>query len=260
MEASETYQSYWVAYFDLLGFEKMVRQSTVCRARDCFRAAREEIKSKAETRMIETTWFSDTFLLYVKDESWDSCKISGAAAHFFRSMLEQSIAVRGCLAYGGLHLGPDGELFGPVLIDAYKEAEAQDWLGFTIHASAEERMGQYSVNGRSVDEILKEYDFRKYPVPFKHKESRQPQESQPGERDCRLAYTIISLQDAGKSSHYWATLDDMQANADDLILKGHDALDCAACEDERRRVTRKYENTKKFIRDTISKHSNDGGT
>jgi len=144
-------------------------------------------------------------------------------------------------------------MFGPALIDAYEEAEAQDWLGFILHKTAEERMRHYG----AVDTLC-EYNYIRYPVPFKKRDSHSAKAPQPDERNKRLVYTIFPLQDAGNPPRLG--LDDMQADADDQMVKAHDAMACPACENERARVCRKYGNLKEFIRDIVSQHSDTGRT
>lgn len=256
-DQSRRYPSYWVAYFDLLGFKSMVQQRTIWEVHDCYAAVLEEIRKKIDLRDIKRAWFSDTFLFYQKDdESPYPLRIAGAAAQFFRSMLEKSIAMRGCLAHGEFYAGPEGELFGPALIAAYEEAEAQDWLGFIIHPSAEKRMEQLDVNGRSATDVL---DHIRYPVPFKQRGSHGVKTPQPNEANIRLVYTISPHRDTSTFSDWWTSLGRMQRDADNGIVKAHDATTCPACENERARVHRKYENTKAFIKDTKSMSSDSGG-
>jgi hypothetical protein len=81
-----------------------------------------------------------------------------------RSDEKKSYPLRGCLAHGGLYIGLRGEMFGPALIDAYEEAEKQDWIGFVLHRTAEERMRHYCIDGRSVADALCEYDYPTFPI------------------------------------------------------------------------------------------------
>jgi hypothetical protein len=287
MEAPERYESYWITYFDLLGFEDVVREprNIACQighvdgrpriwyALEHYRRALEEFEDFKRDYRMQGKWFSDTFLFYTKDESSDCVlKIASASGAFFRRMFGGLIPMRGCLAHGDLYSGPEDELFGPALIDAYREAEAQDWLGFIIHPNAEERMRLCEKNGRSVCKALQEYDYRDYRVPFKKKVphdvqansswrcvrrflapfkknvAADAQESRPSERRRRLAYTLIKPGETREHVQFLLRdLDHMQSVGEHLIGIDKD-MTTEEKEKKRQDVRRKYENTREFLR------------
>jgi hypothetical protein len=240
----------WVAYFDLLGFRSTVEQRSIWHVLEHYKKALDKIKQL--DHWTPAKWFSDTFLFYTEDDSMESFgKISGASEVFFRDMLRNWIPVRGCLTFGEFYAGEGESLFGPALLDAYDEAEAQDWLGLILTRKAEDKMKQYPINGRTAYDVFREYNYRDYEVPFKKQDSdRRAQLRLTG--DCRrLVYTIncASLshgrEDPEWASHLWSDLDNMQR------IGGDAAKNLL----ERERIDKKYENTKTFLMDTVPKLS-----
>lgn len=165
------YKSCWIAYFDLLGFENRVKLFHVGAILDDYKVALDEIKGYANG--LEARWFSDTFLFYTGDDSIDSFRSMNVACQsFLRRMMGRRIPLRGCLTVGDLYIdNQDGVLVGPALIEAYRTAEGQDWLGFVLTDKATEKIKQYDVNGRSLHDGLIEHSYRYYDVPFKRNHS-----------------------------------------------------------------------------------------
>jgi hypothetical protein len=176
--------------------------------------------------------------------------MADASGNFFRRMFNGLIPMRGCLAYGDFYCGPEGELFGPALIEAYEEAEAQDWLGFIIHPTAEERIKLCEKNGRRIYDALQAYDYTEYAVPFKRKAPEDTQESRLSEECRRLAYTVV--KPGTTREHVGFVLrdsDHMQGVGESLIQMDKDMTP----EEKDRRgqdVRRKHEHTREFIRNT----------
>jgi hypothetical protein len=244
MQASEGYSLYWVAYFDLLGFKSIVEnEREIRRVQERYETALDKIDELKQGHKIKAKWFSDTFLLYTEDVSKASFgAIAGASGHFFRWMLSSRIPIRGCLAFGKFYVGPRHELFGPALIAAYEEAEAQEWLGFILHPEAAKRMKEYKVNGQSVYDVLLRYDYREYDVPFKQKVSGGPR---------RLVYAPINPTWRPEyASFLCRDLDTMQVDGENLIDRQQDTA-ASEKETEKERVRRKYEHTRQFLLDTI---------
>lgn len=275
MEEPERYESYWITYFDLLGFESVVRQpeNIACRLKNegCrpriwytlehFRKAREEFIDLKRVYGTQGIWFSDTFLFYTKDESHDCLiRMVNASGNFFRRMFRSLIPVRGCLAYGDLYSGPHDELFGPVLIDAYREAEAQDWLGFIIHRTAAERIELYEKNGRSVRDAMCAWDYVDYAVPFKTKILPDAQESPPVESPRRLVFSLVNPNLTHEQAQFLLRdSDHMQSIGEDLIEMDKD-LTREERDKKRRDVRTKHENTRQFLRSRLRDSGADVGT
>ncbi len=94
--------------------------------------------------MIIFSWFSDTFIIYSRGRSaQDFARIELVGRVFFERLIIRGIPVRGALTFGGLYSQSARNIFvGPALIDAYRYAENQDWLGFVLTPSAIVRMGE----------------------------------------------------------------------------------------------------------------------
>lgn len=267
MEAPERYESYWVAYFDLLGFQSIVRQpgniASRLKDRDCrpriwytlehYKRARKEFEHSMHCYGMHGKWFSDTFVFYTKDESGDcAIRIADASGSFFQRLYGSLIPVRGCLAYGDLYSGPDNELFGPALIDAYEEAEAQDWIGFIIHPTAVERMKLYEKNGRNVYDALCAWNYIDHAVPFKKKDTHDARESRRGESSRRLVYTLVNPNLAHEQVQSFLEYSgQMQGIGEDLI-----EMDKDLTPEDRNKircdVRRKHENTRAFLLDATA--------
>ncbi|MBN1362481.1 MAG: hypothetical protein JW993_17930 [Sedimentisphaerales bacterium] len=232
------YSSYWVAYFDLLGFENRVRsESTVRPTLEEYQTALHEIQCK-KTEITSPKWFSDTFLLYAPDHSEKSfVEIDEACQRFFAHMVRWQVPLRGCLHVGNFYEDAEkGVLIGPALVDAYKLAECQDWLGFVLSPDAVTRREQYGASGDL---------YRQYDVPVDHSESI--------ERLDALTITHPSLHQGHCRPHeWWMCLHGMENDALKVIdakSGGHESAHAVEApeEDERNRVLRKYRNSKKFL-------------
>jgi hypothetical protein len=91
---------------------------------------------------IDKAWFSDTFLIYSKDDSDESfVLIEQASRLFFYKMINKSIPLRGALSIGSFYSHKKRNIFiGQALIDGYRYTEKQDWLGFVITPQSHERL------------------------------------------------------------------------------------------------------------------------
>lgn len=225
------YGSYWVAYFDLLGFANRVRvMPTVWPILEEYRTVLAEIRKNPEE--IRSKWFSDTFLFYTPDDSEKSfAGIDAACQFFFYRMTRSHIPVRGSLTVGDFYEDTsDGVLVGPALIDAYKLAERQDWLGFVLSPDAVRRREQYG--------FPRDY-YREYDVPVDHSKSTE-----------RLEAFIISHD--FPPDQLWKCIDDMEGVALTMIEAENSRGEKAQSqdtriEDERNRILRKYRNTKGYL-------------
>ena len=161
----------WVAYFDLLGTSVLLetgRVSEVCSAYDM---AVKKLKTwKKRYPSVTPVWFSDTFLLYTKDESAESFKaIEMLARWFVFWLIYKRVPVRGALAHGEFYADARERVYlGYALLDAYHCGESQDWLGFVLTRSAIDRL---SALGLSVEKMR---DYRYYAVPIKHRTRESP--------------------------------------------------------------------------------------
>jgi hypothetical protein len=225
------YGSYWVAYFDLMGFESMVRgENAVGPIRfEVYEPLLTEIKNGFKE--VECKWFSDTFLFYTPDHSrtcWSG--ISDVCESFFYRAIEQQIPVRGCLSIGDFYAEGD-ILVGPALIEAYRLAERQDWLGFVLSPKAVAKCNQYGIGRKH---------YREYDVPVHDGKSE------------RLETFILSscFQGCCPPHEWWNYLDEMEGGALVYIEptgKRDEEAQSGDASTESERVLRKYRNSKKYL-------------
>ena len=137
----------WIVYFDILGFSSWV-QDNPCFVLEQYEAALQA-STVSDTVMVDKIHFSDTFLFYSIDNSpqaysWLQC----IAKNFMLRCIYKKIPLRGAIAHGEFYVDKSkGVYFGKALIDAYKEAESQDWVGLIIEKSAEKKITQdYKLN------------------------------------------------------------------------------------------------------------------
>jgi hypothetical protein len=230
------YKSYWVAYFDLLGFENRVKgEKAIWSILEGYRTALAEIRTNPGE--IRNKWFSDTFLFYTPDDSRTSFRgMETACQSFFYRMMISQIPVRGCLAVGDFYEdASDDVLVGPALIEAYRLAEGQDWLGFVLSTDAVRRREQYGIRSDC---------YREYDVPFDH-----------GKSTKRLEAFILShrFPQCCSPDEWWRCLDEMEGDAPAYVTseqrRGEQGQSGGApIESEMELVLRKYRNSKKYLR------------
>ncbi|HBG77873.1 MAG TPA: hypothetical protein DDW84_03340 [Phycisphaerales bacterium] len=133
----------WIAYFDVLGFSRMIKEDSGNLVGFVEVDYKEIIRAlittgKYDPDFVNILWFSDTFLLFTNDGSKGSLsKIDIAARHFFVNVIKKRIPLRGALSFGEFYADKQNNIFvGEGLIDAYKYAEYQNWLGFIMTPSA----------------------------------------------------------------------------------------------------------------------------
>lgn len=229
------YSSYWVGYFDLLGFENGVKvRPAIWPILEEYRMALTEIRDAPKE--VRCRWFSDTFLFYIPDDSATSFHgIENTCESFFYRMIHSCIPVRGCLTIGDFYEdASDDVLVGPALIDAYRCAECQDWLGFVLSPDAVRRRGQYGIRRDC---------YREYDVPVDHSKSAK-----------RLEAFIVSHRwPPFPPDEWWRCLHDMEHEAQTFIKlkkrRGEEGRSgTPPSETEIGRVLRKYRNSKKYLR------------
>lgn len=139
----------WVAYFDILGFKKFVLKFDYPENPHCYGVFVEEFyndmleclsRYTCESRIF-TAWFSDTFLLYTSDDSYESfVSIAYRATNVCAGLVMQHHPVRGALGTGRLFAEREKNIFvGSALIDAYEYGEKQNWISFVITPEAKNR-------------------------------------------------------------------------------------------------------------------------
>lgn len=173
----------WIACFDILGFKEEILGFEQCQGVGRLDRFAEVIyigeildalqhSSKDLQGSLYACWGSDTFILYTPDDSDTSFKVINSRANlFFRERIRRSptYTMRGALGTGQFYADKQNNIFlGSALIDAYKYAEKQNWIGFVVTPSAEKKIE--SMLNAQLHTLL--YQYIQYDVPVKKKESR----------------------------------------------------------------------------------------
>ena len=138
----------WVAYFDLLGFGKYVKNhelNEIVNFYDIIRQnMRQIITGYKEKRGIKYSHFSDSFLMYSKTDSMTSFDlIDKAAKFFFTRLIEKKIPLRGAITVGEFYTHEHKNVFlGKALVDVVRYADCQDWVGFILTPMAESKISK----------------------------------------------------------------------------------------------------------------------
>lgn len=137
------YKQRWVAYFDLLGIERLVRESHAISVFDTLDDANEDFhRQRGFGQNVERLWFSDTYIFFSQDDSAASfASVEATARHFFLALVQKGIPLRGAMAFGELYVDKENDIFfGKALVEAYRFGEHQDWIGFLLTPSTVDQM------------------------------------------------------------------------------------------------------------------------
>lgn len=171
MKGSKVYGNCWLAYFDILGFKNILHNHYAMKTagldafagvhyRDVFGELKRVGKYSPDD--VTAIWFSDTFILFAHDDSHRSLvSINQAATHFFEEVISQGWALRGALGIGEFYADQSNGVFlGQALVDAYRYAENQDWIGFIVTRDACAAIRQMGV-------ILNRWEYVEHDIPFR---------------------------------------------------------------------------------------------
>jgi hypothetical protein len=125
----------YVAYIDIMGFKDMVLRESHSEIHEMMLKIGQYIKdseevqwNKATSKLIKTTYYSDSIIIYSKDDSFYSLdSFICTVAAFTHALLAESIPHKGAVAFGLMTLDTDNSIFfGQPLIDAYILQEELD--------------------------------------------------------------------------------------------------------------------------------------
>jgi len=154
--------SRWVACIDLLGFSALVQSQRWPEILATYEQALEQVsEGHIQQNPRDYAWFSDSFVIYSQDDSPASfVEIESRCRWFVDGLITRGIPLRGALACGAFLADSEiGVFVGPALVDAYRLCESQDWIGFSLSASAVGRMEEIEL---PADERL---DYRYWSIP-----------------------------------------------------------------------------------------------
>ena len=162
MANTKTTESQWeitterfVAYIDIMGFKDLVARSTheevyqMMKTINEKREANASIKwSQSAEKLVRTTTYSDSIIIYSKDNTEDSFNsISSTVSGLTNDLFTEGIPHKGAIAFGKMTLDTDNSIFfGQPLIDAYLLQEELSFYGVIIHGSAERRITSLGID------------------------------------------------------------------------------------------------------------------
>ncbi|WP_294218187.1 hypothetical protein [uncultured Chryseobacterium sp.] len=138
----------FVAFLDILGFKELVLRSTheeIYNKLSEISNLKDDISPKIldssfsneNTKPIEIITFSDSIIIFSKNDSLESFKVFIEALNWvFSRIIENKIAIKGAFAHGEISVDIKKQIyFGQALIDAYLLQEDVDYLGVVAHHS-----------------------------------------------------------------------------------------------------------------------------
>lgn len=210
-------QNKWLAYFDILGFARLIENQGLIGALSVYEMCVDEIQLHSERYPhLKFAYFSDTFLIYAPDESHSSLSaIEQSARWFFNILLLKRIPFRGALACGEFVTEPSQNVFiGKALVEASRLGEKYNWIGIVLAPSAVSRLEALGVPAHQ------RLNYREWDVPFKIAgENKQATEK-------RFAYFIGGSSLVNGQNQYAQVLTHMaQAIQNpDVLAKYHNTL------------------------------------
>ena len=161
----------WVAYFDILGFKSRLKSFAEYLNifdKNYYDKVLEKIDVKSAHRheWLTAIWFSDSFLFYTFNDSYEAfVHLNFIARHFFIDGSSVDMPLRGALSFGHFYADKVRNVYiGDALIEAYEYAEKQDWVGFVLTPTTFECLQKDSRLSRF---LAHESEYRKYQVPIK---------------------------------------------------------------------------------------------
>jgi hypothetical protein len=160
----------WVAYFDILGFKNLLEPfSKYLNIFDenYYDKVLEKIdkRSAHSHECLTAVWFSDSFLIYTLNDSYEAfVHLDFMARNFFMDS-DVDMPLRGALSFGHFYADKERNVYiGDALIKACEYAEKQDWVGFVLTPGTVERLSKHVKLSRF---LAHESEYRKYQVPVK---------------------------------------------------------------------------------------------
>jgi len=157
----------YVGFIDIMGFKDMVSRSThdeiyeMMKNIEAAKNQNEKIEwGNSKEQLVRSTFYSDSIMLYSKDDSYGSVDaMLYTLSAFTNDLLVLGIPHKGALAFGNMTLDTERSIFfGQPLIDAYLLQEELSLYCIVIHSSAEGEIERQS---------FKHLLFHDYICPFK---------------------------------------------------------------------------------------------
>jgi hypothetical protein len=160
----------FVAFIDIMGFKDMVSRNShakiyeMMQQIDYSRKHNERVQwtTNAST-LIKTTTYSDSIMIYSKDDSIDSLRsLVYSVSGLSNDLLFKGIPHKGAVALGEMTLDYANSIFfGQPLIDAYLLQDELVFYGIVVHATAEEEIDKANQEKKTINFV------KRYLCPFK---------------------------------------------------------------------------------------------
>lgn len=195
------YGNCWIAYFDILGFKKLVGQykgNIDSFSEVIYTAILKEIIdrssriSKALGPKVDYAWFSDTFILFTNDDTFASYSSMEIVLYeIFQKMMFSKHPLRGAISVGEFYVNKERNTYvGPALIDVHEYAENQQWIGMVLAPEAHKKLSE---TGYAINTTI----YSEYEVPIKQKKVET--EKLFALNICRFKNYIIQMQEVAKN-------------------------------------------------------------
>ncbi len=214
----------WVVYFDILGFSKKVEDMENYPDifvdnfyRKILETSIQECNSNNKLlSQVHFLWFSDTFVFVTENDGFDSyVAVNWLSREFFDTQIKKDHPLQGAISVGKIYYSKDENIIiGMPLIDAYRYASGQNWIGFILTPSADEKL-------KELNHHPDRTKFVQYNVPFEDR------------TESLFAYNM-----------------DVQSNRENLVVRAIRDMQKRA---ENTNYKVKYDNTIKFIETLNSK-------
>lgn len=162
----------WVVCIDWLGFSNFIlSQKKWIKPFIEYSSILDCIPQRDKNFNVNCTWFSDTFIFYTDDNSYQSYgHLKVYSTDFIDCALRKHIPMCGAMAFGDLYADRDHNIFfGKALIEAYEYTVCQDWIGFVLCPSAIKRIEELKREKGTEAEIYDRLNFKYWEVPLKKK-------------------------------------------------------------------------------------------
>lgn len=160
----------FVAFLDIMGFKDRVTRNNhneVLKELETFQSNISQYVGYHQAADIQLTLFSDSILIYSKDDTIDSLKaLADITSHVMMYAIQQEkpIPLKGAIAAGIMTCNQTKQLyFGQALIDAYLLEENVKYYGVLVHHSAEKYLHDESITEfRNIEAPLKSGNISHY--------------------------------------------------------------------------------------------------
>lgn len=160
--------SRFVSFIDILGFKELVAKNSHAEVLDKLTMLSSGIEHIKETMKKEEVklgfgdvqlipyLFSDSVVIFTKDDSIGSCKLLlFACQYLFYNCLKIQLPIKGALAHGEITIDTDKSIFfGQPIIDSFLLQEELKYYGLILHHSVEKHLKNIDDENYNVKNIL----------------------------------------------------------------------------------------------------------